>query len=543
VSQVRDAQPVFETTASAVQEKRKLRRHFRRFDIFFYLICTVVTIDTIGAVASNGAQGFTWLIFLGIFFFLPYAFSIAELGSAFPQEGGPYVWTRLAFGRPLAAVNSVIYWISNPLWVGGSLTIVSFAAIEEFFGNVSGDWKYVYAAVFIWFTIGTAIVALQYGKWVPTLGAWVRGAVLAFFVFSVILYAVKHGVHGVGGHGFLPSYAIFIAVVPVLIFNYAGLEVPSAAGEEMSNPQRDVPFAVFSSGIATMLAYGIPILSILIVLPVSAVSGLTGFLDAIKAVFTVYGGHVSADGTATLSGTGLILGRVGAVLFIFALASAGATWIMGADRAEAVASADGGGPGFLGRFSSRFGTPIGMNLLSGVVATVLMVAAFQITGANSSRYFEAVLGLTISTTTISYLFIFPALIKLRYSRPDVSRPYRVPGGMAGAWICSLVPTFWALVATIFLLWPGLGVNWFGAGGNPNDSLADLSFSHQRLQYELTQIVPLAVIVLIGLAFYVLGGKARREMVAEPIAAGEDPASDTETPPPPAARPRSGRHRR
>jgi amino acid transporter len=77
-----------------------------------------------------------------------------------------------------------------------------------------------------------------------------------------------------------------------------------------------------------------------------------------------------------------------------------------------------------------------MNLLSGVVATVLMVAAFEITGADSSRYFAAVLGLTISTTTISYLFIFPALVKLRYSRPAAERPYRVPGGMAGAWICS-----------------------------------------------------------------------------------------------------------
>lgn len=44
------AQPVFETTASALQEKRKLRRHFRRFDMFFYLICTIVTLDTVGAV-------------------------------------------------------------------------------------------------------------------------------------------------------------------------------------------------------------------------------------------------------------------------------------------------------------------------------------------------------------------------------------------------------------------------------------------------------------------------------------------------------------
>jgi hypothetical protein len=48
---------------------------------------------------------------------------------------------------------------------------------------------------------------------------------------------------------------------------------------------------------------------------------------------------------------------------------------------------------------------------------------------------------------------------------------------------------WALVATVFLLWPGLGVNWFGAGSNPNASLAALSFSNQRLQYELTQFVP------------------------------------------------------
>ena len=49
----------------------------------------MVTIDTIGAVASNGAQGFTWLLFLALFFsFLPYTLIVAELGSAFPEEGG-----------------------------------------------------------------------------------------------------------------------------------------------------------------------------------------------------------------------------------------------------------------------------------------------------------------------------------------------------------------------------------------------------------------------------------------------------------------------
>jgi amino acid transporter len=509
------ATQILETTRATQVEKSKLQRHFRRFDMFFYLICTVVTIDTIGAVASHGAQGFTWLLFLALFFFLPYALIVAELGSAFPQEGGQYVWTRLAFGRLVSCVNSVIYWVSNPIWVGGSLTIVALATIGEFFTPLTGVSKYVFALAFIWFTIGTAIISLRYGKWVPTLGAWARGAVLGFFTISVIVYAAKHGVHGFGAGGFSPTYAVFIAAVPVLFFNFAGLEVPSAAGEEMTNPRRDVPFAVAWSGIATVLAYGIPILGILIVLPRSQIFGLTGFIDAAKAVFTVYGGHVASDGTVTLTGAGKVLGDVIAITFIWAIASAGATWIMGADRSEAMAAADGGGPRLLAYFSKRLGTPIAMNLLSGVVATLLMVLAFTLTGGNANRYFTAVLGLTISTTTISYLFIFPTLVRLRYTYPDVERPYRVPGGMAMAWILSVLTTFWALLATVALIWPGFGVNWFGQHANPNDALDALSFSHERLQYELSQIVPLIVLVAVGLVFYLLGRTTREETVEEP----------------------------
>ena len=245
MTQTRPSQLVVETTASALREKSKLRRHFRRFDMLFYLICTVVTLDTIGAVASERRAG-VHLAAVPRRLLLPALRAVPSpsSASAFPHEGGPYVWTRLAFGRPLAAVNSVIYWISNPIWVGGSLTIVSLAALGEFFTPITGAWQYVYALAFIWFTIGTAIVSLRYGKWVPTLGAWARGAVLVFFEVSVVIYAARHGLHGLGGHAFAPSYAVFIAVVPVLFFNYAGMEVPSAAGEEMTNPRRDVPFSI-----------------------------------------------------------------------------------------------------------------------------------------------------------------------------------------------------------------------------------------------------------------------------------------------------------
>ncbi len=90
-------------TLAAEQEKSKLKKHFGRFDMLFFLICTLVGVDTLGAVANNGPEGFTWLIFLAVFFFVPYAFLTAELGSAFTGEGGCYVWTRLAFGRFVAA--------------------------------------------------------------------------------------------------------------------------------------------------------------------------------------------------------------------------------------------------------------------------------------------------------------------------------------------------------------------------------------------------------------------------------------------------------
>jgi amino acid transporter len=126
-----------------------------------------------------------------------------------------------------------------------------------------------------------------------------------------------------------------------------------------------------------------------------------------------------------------------------------------------------------------------------------------------------VLGLTISTTTISYLFIFPALVRLRYTYPDVERPYRVPGGMAVVWILSVLTTFWALLATVALIWPGFGVNWFGQHANPNDALDALSFSHERLQYELSQIVPLIVLIAVGVVFYLLGRTTREQTVDMP----------------------------
>jgi amino acid transporter len=277
---------------------------------------------------------------------------------------------------------------------------------------------------------------------------------------------------------------------------------------------------VLRSAIGSILLYGGPILGILLILPVSQVTGLTGFVDAIKAVFTVYGGHVAKDGTATLTGAGQALGYVAAIAFIFAVLTSGTTWVMGADRTLAVSSFDGGGPRILGTFSRRFGTPIYVNIMSGIVSTIVMLVAFHFSGNNTNNYFKAVLGLAISTTTIAYLFIYPSLIRLRYTHPEVERPYRVPGGMVGVWIVGVLTTAWALLATVALVWPGFGVGWFGTAGNPD---ASLPTGLTRGQFELTQVIPLAFLVAVGVLFYVLGRQTREQEVDVPqsILEGEE----------------------
>jgi glutamate:GABA antiporter len=496
-------------------ERSRLRRDFHRFDVLFFLICTLVGLDTIGSVAARGPEGLTWMVVLAVVFFLPYGLLVAELGAAFPLEGGPYVWTKLAFGRLVAGVNQILYWISNPLWIGGTLCIIALTTFETFFAPLPGAWKYIAGLVFIWVGVLSVLLSFRVGKWVPTIGALARVVLLGFFAVSVVVYAVRNGVQPLSARDFSPTYAGFVGLVPLLIFNYVGFELPSTASEEMTDAQRDIPFAVLRSGLASFLLYGGPIVGILLVLPGKAIGSLSGFIDAVKAVFTVYGGSVADDGTVTLTGWGEVLASVAAAGLILGVLTSGITWAMGGDRAQAVACADGAGPGWFGRISPRFGTPVRVNVFSGVLASIVMVVAFQFSNGSSEKYFAAGLGLAISTTFISYIFTFPALAVLRRKLPSVSRPYRVPGGNLGVWLVTGITTIMVLYTVIVLIWPGLGVGWFGTGGDPADSLPK-SFSGQRGAYTLSQLVPLAVILAIGFAAYAMGAPTRRaERAQEP----------------------------
>ena len=138
--------------------------------------------------------------------------------------------------------------------------------------------------------------------------------------------------------------------------------------------------------------------------------------------------------------------------------------------------------------------------MSGLVASGVSLATFSIAGSSAERYFAVALSLSIAVIALSYVAIFAAPVRLRRSHPHVERPFRVPGGTVGLWVCSGLSLAWTVAALALLLWP------------PELPAA---FRDDRATFQLTQIVPLALLVACGLAFASFG---RRSPIGEARAA-------------------------
>ena len=121
-----------------------------------------------------------------------------------------------------------------------------------------------------------------------------------------------------------------------------------------------MPISVLRSGIIGVLLYVIPIFGIILVLPAKDVTGIGGFIDAVTKTFSVYGGAAHAL---------LILMTL---CFVGTLVTSGAVWMIGSDRIQAVAAYDGAFFPWFGVFNRRFGTPVRVNVMSGIVVDGLL---------------------------------------------------------------------------------------------------------------------------------------------------------------------------
>jgi len=477
----------------AVQEKAKLRRVLGRLDLVLFTACAIVGLDSVAQAAEAGAQAITWLLISLVLFLIPYGMLTAELGAAFPVEGGPYEWARMAFGRAAGAVTAILYWLSNPLWVGGTLTAATIATLNAFVLRkpMSTGWEIVVGLVFTWVTVGIAIVAFRIGKWGPNIGTFVKVAVVVIFTALFIAFLVSRG-RPAGAStvaDLKPSLTGFLTAIGILVFLWVGFELSNGASEEMRNPKRDVPKMIVGSGLIAALLYGLVILGIVLVIPSAKLSNVGGFVDAYSAVAGVLHSH----------GLNVLF----AVLLIVTLVGSGSVWLEGADRTQAIAALDGAAPSWMGKFTS-FGTPIAVNISSGVVSSVMCVVVLLVTKGSLASFFAVMLALTVSSTTLSYLFIFPALTILRRKFPAADRPYRVPLGMAGAWAAVIITELFVVVTVVTLVWPGAINAMFGESYS-----IKANWGVSRSFFELVTLLSLGAMIALGLVFWAIGERKRR----------------------------------
>jgi glutamate:GABA antiporter len=206
------------------------------------------------------------------------------------------------------------------------------------------------------------------------------------------------------------------------------------------------------------------------------------------------------------------------------LMTQGAAWMIISDRMQAMAAADGAFfGGFFGRFHQRLGTPLRVNLMSGVVGTIFMLAAMAVSGS-AAAVFGVVLSISVSTFLLSYLISIPAAVRLRTAFPDVVRPFKVP----------VSDNVFRAMGALCIAWVALG-SWVAVFPGTLDRLFGLDYDFEETWgvsawvFELFTLGTLAALAALGIVGYLaakpLRVEARRSeqnpLVDEPAALAAD----------------------
>ena len=108
------------------------------------------------------------------------------------------------------------------------------------------------------------------------------------------------------------------------------------------------------------------------------------------------------------------------------------TWILGPVRGLFATAKEGTLPPLLQK-KNKNDLPVNMLILQGVLVTFWgAVYVLAPGGVNSS--FWMLVALTTTVYIVMYFLMYAAAIRLRYTRPDVPRSFKIPGGKAGMWL-------------------------------------------------------------------------------------------------------------
>jgi APA family basic amino acid/polyamine antiporter len=433
--------PSMQTSTAAGGEG--LRRELGRWDL------TAVGVNQVigggifalaaGLTANTGAWG-PWMIAAVALASMLVALSFAEVASRFEVTGGPYVYTRAAFGRFLAFEVGWMMWFTRA---------ASWASVINVLVDALGRYWVVISTGLARILLLAAIIGI-----IAAIN--VRGIRQSSLVVNVLTVAkllplvifVVLGLPHVDWSAFAAPAEVTLRQLStgalLLIFAFGGYEVVPVLGGEAKDPRRTIPFAL--------------IMTIVVVAAVTLLTQVVAFgtLPGIAESRTPL-----ADSAALFMGSaGAILITVGAVLSTSGNNMGQA--LSGSRNLFALAE-QGDLPRWFGHVHPRYRTPSNAILLTAAVSFVLAATGSFVTMAAASAI----------SRLLVYVMSCAALLSLRSARfGDQVRPvevngvvvnpasFRVPGGpvipglailiamaiLAGATAQQLQAGTWALVA-------------------------------------------------------------------------------------------------
>jgi APA family basic amino acid/polyamine antiporter len=197
----------------------------------------------------------------------------------------------------------------------------------------------------------------------------------------------------------MPLYVAVILALQAVIYTYDGWNGPIYFSEELKDPGREIPRAMFGGVISVMVIYALFNAALVYVLPIQVIAGNNFAMG--RAANAIVGPH----------GEQLILG-----LMIVSLLSACNANLLMATRVLYAMSRDG--------LVSRRATDVnaGGTPTISLLASTIIALAFITTGT-----FEAIIEMLAYFFVANYAMSFLSLFVLRRREPDAPRPYRAWG--------------------------------------------------------------------------------------------------------------------
>lgn len=327
------------------------------------------------------------------------ALSYAELGAMDKGSGGLYAFIRDGFG----ALPAFLYgWTLFFVIGSGTVATLAVAAANYMgqFGAITDVQKKIVSVTLILIMMVINVRGTRQSAAVQNVATGIK--VAAILVLSAILFTM-----GTGGPTTPPDQVatpaslsgVGLSIIAVL-WAYEGWQYVTFAAGEAKDPQRSIPRAI---ALGTTLLIAIYLLANF------------AYLAALGPARVAASERVAGEATAAVLGPAA--GSVIALAIIIAMFSAAHATVMTAPRVYYSMARDGVFFAKLAEVHPRFGTPALAIIASCVWAAVLAV----------SGTFEQLLTYVVFVGWIFYALAAAAVIALRIKRPDVERPFRVPG--------------------------------------------------------------------------------------------------------------------